>query len=211
MTTPADPIGLAVWRRQVAEIYAAVRRTSLEDPERAWRAYRAARDTLFATHPQSALDPESRRSFSGLSYFAYDPGWRLAGRLDANVAREPFHLDLGADGALTFTRIGRVHFSAKGVAASLYLYWVEGYGGGLFLPFRDGSNGRETYGGGRYLYDSIKGADLGASADEMILDFNFAYNPSCAYDPRWVCPLPPAENRLSFAIEAGEKAPERPS
>jgi hypothetical protein len=90
--------------------------------------------------------------------------------------------------------------------AALTLYWVEGYGGGLFLPFKDLTNGGKTYGGGRYLYDTIKGADLGAGNGALVLDFNYAYNPSCAYNPRWICPLPPRENALYAAVEAGELA-----
>ena len=90
--------------------------------------------------------------------------------------------------------------------AHLNLYWIEGYGGGLFLPFRDATNGRVSYGGGRYLYDTIKGADLGAGSESVLLDFNFAYNPSCAYNDRWVCPLSPPENWLPQAIRAGEKS-----
>ena len=89
---------------------------------------------------------------------------------------------------------------------TLTLFWMEGYGGGLFLPFRDLTNGHETYGGGRYLYDTIKGADLGAGNGEIVLDFNFAYNPSCAYSPRWVCPLSPPQNTLAVRLEAGERA-----
>ena len=83
---------------------------------------------------------------------------------------------------------------------------MEGYGGGLFLPFLDETNTNETYGGGRYLYDTIKGADLGTNGSTLVLDFNFAYNPSCAYDDRWTCPLAPRENRLSFPVQAGEKS-----
>ena len=90
-------------------------------------------------------------------------------------------------------------------AGILNLYGLEGYGGGLFLPFRDSSNGRGTYAGGRYLYDTIKGADLGANGESILLDFNFAYNPSCAYNDQWVCPLAPPDNWLEFAIPAGEK------
>ncbi len=93
----------------------------------------------------------------------------------------------------------------------LTLYWIEGYGGGLFLPFADRTNGAETYGGGRYVYDTIKGADLGKVGRRVVLDFNFAYNPSCAYSPRWICPLAPAENRLPFPVSAGEKHSETPS
>ena len=85
------------------------------------------------------------------------------------------------------------------------MYWLEGYGGGVFLPFRDATSGRETYGGGRYLLDTVKGADLGAAADGLVLDFNFAYNPSCAYGPQWVCPLAPRANTLDVAVRAGEQ------
>ena len=90
---------------------------------------------------------------------------------------------------------------------SLTIYWMAGYAGGLFLPFRDTTNGTTTYGAGRYLLDAAKSADLGGSADRgtLILDFNFAYHPSCAFDPRWSCPLAPPENRLDVAVEAGER------
>jgi uncharacterized protein (DUF1684 family) len=91
--------------------------------------------------------------------------------------------------------------------SSLELYWLEGYGGGVFLSFRDATAGRETYGAGRYLLDTVKGSDLGTSDRRLVLDFNFAYNPSCAYDPRWACPLAPPANRLAIPIRAGERAP----
>ena len=93
-----------------------------------------------------------------------------------------------------------------GREVSLAVYWLEGYGGGLFLPFRDALGGTQTYGGGRYLLDTVKGADLGMSADgaRLVLDFNYAYNPSCSYDPRWSCPLAPPENRIDVSVEAGE-------
>ena len=104
------------------------------------------------------------------------------------------------------TRVGHVHFSVAKNAAELAVYWLEGYGGGLWLPFADATNGAATYGGGRYLYDTIKGADLGVADHDIVLDFNYAYNPSCAYDERWSCPLSPPENRLPFAVSAGERA-----
>jgi len=103
------------------------------------------------------------------------------------------------------TRVGLARFTMAGREASLAMYWLEGYGGGLWLPFADATTGVTTYGGGRYLYDTIKGADLGVRATSIVLDFNYAYNPSCAYDERWSCPLSPAENRLGFAVEAGER------
>ncbi|MEE8544514.1 MAG: DUF1684 domain-containing protein, partial [Alphaproteobacteria bacterium] len=92
--------------------------------------------------------------------------------------------------------------------AELTLYWIGGYGGGVLLPFRDATSGETTFGGGRYLLDTLKGADLGlADAGAALLDFNFAYNPSCAYAERWVCPLAPPANHLPTAVPAGEKAP----
>jgi uncharacterized protein (DUF1684 family) len=87
----------------------------------------------------------------------------------------------------------------------LELYWLEGYGGGVFLPFRDATAGAETYGAGRYLLDTVKGSDLGMQDGRLVLDFNFAYNPSCSYDDRWACPLAPPANRLEAVIRAGER------
>jgi uncharacterized protein (DUF1684 family) len=105
----------------------------------------------------------------------------------------------------SFTRFGRVELELDGVALRLDCFWLDGYGGGLFLPFGDTTNGTTTHGGGRYLLDTAKGADLGGEDGRLVLDFNFAYNPSCAYDPRWVCPLAPPGNRLPVAVEAGER------
>jgi uncharacterized protein (DUF1684 family) len=84
---------------------------------------------------------------------------------------------------------------------------MAGYAGGLFLPFRDATNGRETYGAGRYLLDAAKSADLGpgGAPGSLVLDFNFAFHPSCAFDARWSCPLAPPENRLDAPVEAGER------
>ena len=113
----------------------------------------------------------------------------------------------GADGVVRCSRVASIAFMVAGHRATLPIYWFEGYGGGLWLPFADATSGSTTYGAGRYLYDTIKGADLGADADRVVLDFNFAYNPSCAYDENWSCPLAPRENRLPFAVTAGERLP----
>jgi len=104
-------------------------------------------------------------------------------------------------------RIGRVSLSGPLAGHQLAVFWLEGYGGGLFVPFRDATAGHETYGAGRYLVDSIKGADPGgdATSGELLLDFNMAYHPSCAYDPRWSCPLAPPENRLRGPVPVGER------
>jgi len=114
-------------------------------------------------------------------------------------------IDLGDDGLIHLKQAGKVEFTVKGHQASLNIYWISVYGGGLFLPFRDSTNQELTYGGGRYLYDTIKGADLGISRSDLILDFNYSYNPSCAYHPRWTCPLPPADDTLPFPVTAGER------
>jgi hypothetical protein len=209
-----DGIGaleLAQWRRLTAEMYAMVREVSETNPKGAWQEYRKKRDEMFRSHPQSPLEHGRRVRFSGLAYYPYNPSWRFRAPIapiEGGDERSTTEIDL-AEGKLRYRRIATVALRAPAgsdAAATLTLYWIEGYGGGLFLPFRDRTNGDETYGGGRYLYDTIKGADLGASADSITLDFNFGYNPSCAYSATWVCPLAPAENALPFALEAGERA-----
>ena len=108
---------------------------------------------------------------------------------------------------LAFRRVGWLGVPFPAGERRLGLYWIEGYGGGLFLPFRDATNGTETYGAGRYVLDGVKSADLGGNAatGTLIIDFNFAYHPSCAFDSRWACPLAPPENRLDTPIRAGER------
>jgi uncharacterized protein len=210
VATQANAFTLAHWRRSVAELYADVRAASDRDPAVAATRFRAARDALFRDHPQSPIAPGLRRGWPGAAWHPYDPAWRIVATVEA-VASQPaasppaLEIALADDGVLRCTRAGLLRFTADGRAATLTAYWLAGYGGGLWLPFTDASSGRGTYGGGRYLYDTIKGADLGAGADVCLLDFNYAYNPSCAYDPRWSCPLSPPENALPFAVTAGEK------
>jgi uncharacterized protein (DUF1684 family) len=205
LSTPSDPVSLAGWRRTVAALYADVRALAATNPQRAAVAFREARDRLFREHAESPIANAARATWAGASWFAYDPAWRTVGIVERLAPRTTFEIALAADGMTRCTRVGTVNFEVRARRATLALYWFEGYGGGLWLPFADASNGVSTYGGGRYLYDTIKGADLGASQTQFVLDFNFAYNPSCAYDERWSCPLPPAENRLPFAVEAGER------
>lgn len=197
---PNDRLQLADWRRQVAEMYSTIRQL---DPEPGWHVFKGQRDVLFRTHPQSPLPKSDRHHFGGLEYFPYDPQWRLIVPLEPPSSPSTTDIDLGSDGNFRLTEIGQVAIRPD---ASLSLFWVEGYGGGLFLPFADGTNNVTTYGGGRYLLDGIKGVDLGAQKEHLILDFNFAYNPSCVYDERWVCPLAPEQNRLPFSVNAGEQA-----
>lgn len=206
MSSLNDPIGLADWRRQVTKIYAHVQNAAKDDPAAAWHHFRRARDHLFCYHPQSPLVTKQKAAFHSLPYYPYEPSWRLWGQVDRDVTQETFHIDLGEDGAFSYTRIAHIHFKRSENEAQLSLFWINGYGGGLFLPFKDKTNGQETFGGGRYLYDTIKGADLGAVGKAILLDFNFAYNPSCAYNAQWVCPLSPNENYLPLAVKAGEKA-----
>ena len=195
-----DELTLLDWKRRVFELYAGVRAS--DDAPGAWHRWRAARDELFASHSQSPLPPEARSSFEGLAYFDYDPALRVAGAVEP-AARERRDIATSGEEPYSFTRFARVRFELQG-EQTLDLYWLEGYGGGVFLSFADATSGRETYGACRYLLDTVKGSDLGGTGDGLVLDFNFAYNPSCAYDPRWVCPLAPPGNRLAVPIRGGE-------
>jgi len=208
MSTPANPMMLAHWRRTVAALYADVRVGAERDAAAAAARFRTARDALFIRHPQSPIPSAQRATWPGAAWFDYDPAWRVVGVVTLEQTETPaLEIPLACDGVVRGTRIATISFTAGAHAATLPLYWFEGYGGGLWLPFVDATCGRTTYGGGRYLYDTIKGADLGADDGRIVLDFNFAYNPSCAYDACWSCPLAPAENRLPFAVTAGERTP----
>ncbi|MBA2443132.1 MAG: DUF1684 domain-containing protein [Rubrobacter sp.] len=195
------------YRRSVSEMYARARGAgeSAAPPRERWERFRRERDGLFGEHPQSPLT--ERAGFRGLEYFPYDPALRYTLAVDHDVEPESFEVELRDDGPMLLQRFGRVRFTVEGREVGLSLFWVAGYGGGVILPFRDATSGGETYGGGRYLLDTIKHADLGEEEGRLVLDFNYAYNPSCAHDPRWHCPLPPPENHLPVAIPAGEKAP----
>ncbi len=220
-------LDLLDYRRRVFELYRTVRLAP--DPEAAAKDFRRARDELFKHHPQSALSNAQRASFESLNYYPYDPAWRVWGVLTPLDQPQEYELDIGEDGRCRLTGLAQVSFTTPNGDGTLTLYWIEGYGGGLFLPFRDATGVREphdgrtdggktynskTYGGGRYLYDTIKGADLGGPTlidgqQSFMLDFNFAYNPSCAYNARWVCPLAPPANHLPFAVPVGEQLPPR--
>ena len=200
---PPDVLLLLEWKRHVFEVYAGIRVS--DDPEAAWKRWRATRDELFRTHPQSPIPEAKRAGFGGLDYFDYDEAARVHASVEGADERH-YEIATSGDGTYGFTRFGVARFELHGHAAELELYWLDGYGGGLFVPFRDATGGKETYGAGRYLLDTVKGADLGSAPDgRLILDFNFAYNPSCAYDPAWVCPLAPPPNRLTIPIPAGER------
>jgi uncharacterized protein (DUF1684 family) len=197
-----DIPSLLDWRRRVSNLYHEVR--AEPDPRHAWEHWRSVRDELIGSHPQSPLSPERRNGSAGIAYFDYDPAYRVTAAL---VVCGPREQEIGTSrwSSYRFTRFATAEFELKGRMQTLACYWLEGYAGGLFVPFSDHTNGTTTYAAGRYLLDTVKGADLGSGEGSVVLDFNFAYNPSCAYDPRWVCPLAPAENRLAIAIEAGER------
>jgi uncharacterized protein (DUF1684 family) len=197
-----DAIDLLDWKRRVFALYAEIRAAS--EPEQAWERWRATRDELFARHPQTPLTDADRATFTGLAYFDYDPALRVVARVEAAPPTTSELPSSGAEGIL-FDRIGRAWFELAGARHALELYWLSAYGGGLFLPFRDATAGDETYGAGRYLLDTVKGADLGLLDGRLVVDFNFAYHPSCAYDPKWACPLSPPANRLDVPIRAGER------
>jgi hypothetical protein len=205
-----DRAWLADWRRQVGALYAEVRALALTDPAVAHRHWREVRERLYRDHPQSPV-PHQRRAGFLAAHFDYDPALRFAVAIEPAPPAAPEWPALqlpnsGAD-SLAFSRLGRVEIFFPDGPRTLAVFWMAGYAGGLFIPFRDATNGRETYGAGRYLVDGAKSADLGGDpvAATLILDFNFAYQPSCAFDPRWACPLAPPENRLDLAIRAGER------
>ena len=199
--TAADTLALLDWKRRVFSLYAAIRAV---EPEAGWQLWRDTRDELFRSHSQSPLPAERRGTFDGLEYWPYDPQARILAELeDIDAALEP--VETSGTEPILFRPFARASFELRGERLSLEVAWLAAYAGGAFLCFRDATSGRESYGGGRYLLDTVKGADLGQDDGRLVLDFNFAYNPSCAYDPGWVCPLAPPANRLAIALESGEK------
>lgn len=226
--TGTERLELADWRRRVSDLYAAVRTGSAHDPAAAWHLWRETREALFREHPQSPVPAADRPGFRA-RHWPYDPQLRFevavqdasdaltgappiaGGQRALDVPSAPIGfalaLPISTGGEEAFTRIGRLDVPFPVGVRSLGVFWMAGYAGGLFVPFRDATSGHETYGAGRYLLDTAKSADLGAGSapDSLILDFNFAFHPSCAFDPRWSCPLAPPENRLDIRIEAGER------
>jgi uncharacterized protein (DUF1684 family) len=197
-----DELDLLDWKRRVFELYAEVRRAP--DPRAGWQLWRDTRDELFRAHPQTPLPPPALDGFGGLVYFDYDSALRVLADVEP-APPERRRIATSGEQRYAFTRFGRAVFSLQGRGHSLDLYWLDGYGGGVYLCFRDATSGSETYGAGRYLLDTVKGADLGSEGGRLVLDFNFAYNPSCSYDPRWVCPLAPPGNTLADPVRGGER------
>jgi uncharacterized protein (DUF1684 family) len=181
---------------ELADYRAAVARLYLSDTDLG--GFRDGRDELFGTHPQSPVP----KDFASLRYYPPNPDAVVA----AALRPEPGDLAIdtgGEDGVVRYRRIGILDTPY----GELSLWWLDAYAGGLFLPVRDGTSGDTTYGGGRYLTDSVKGTHgRGVELVDGVvrLDFNYLYNPSCAYDDRWACPLAPPENTVTARIEAGE-------
>ncbi len=191
---------LADWRRQVGELYGRVR--ALGGGERAWETWRDGKRRLYREHPQSPVPAAERHEYD-FDCFPYDASMRTVAELLPGRAR---HID-GDDEVPGMTHVGTLRFMLDGAAQELGAYWLDGYAGGLFVPFADATSGQETYGGGRYALDTAKGADLGVEDGGVILDLNYAYAPSCAHDARWRCPLAPPANRLPVPVRAGEIGP----
>ena len=194
---------LASWRRMTSELYAAVR--SEDDPQRGHALWRRGRDELFGSHPQSPLPAADPLRTTGLPYWPYDPGLRFEVPLLA-AGEQVSRSVPSTDGVIAMERIGRVRLPAP-LDEVLDVWWLRQYGGGLFLPLRDGTSGRSSYGGGRYVLDTAKGADLGGRDGQLVIDLNFLYHPSCRYSDTWQCPLAPPGNTISTAVSAGERLP----
>ena len=200
----ATVLAVLDWRRRTHDLYRAVR--DADDPAAAHALWCERRNDLFASHPASPIPPEERERFAGLAVAPYDERYRL------EVAIEPadeaaFDADTGTDGVVPFRRLGRVRLAVPSGEVALDVWRLASYAGGLFLPLRDGTSGSTSYGGGRYVLDTVKGADLGPgrTPGTVVVDLNFAYNPSCAYDPAWACPLAPLGNRTAVPLPVGEQ------
>ena len=192
------------WRRRTGELYVDLRRRQPTADTTSW--FRLEKDVLYRDHPRSPLTPQMRASFRGLPYWDFDPAARVEGRFNALDEIE-MDLAMSAGETIALLQIGQVEFTLGKDAHKLDVFWVNEYSGGLFIPFRDATSGKETYGGGRYLLDTAKSADLGSDSRSCVitLDFNYAFHPSCAFDDQWACPLAPPQNVLPLPIQAGEQ------
>jgi hypothetical protein len=198
----AEALMIADWKRRVTETYGKVR--SAHGERAAWDEWRRARDWLMGSHPRTPLPPDRRSDFTGLSYFDYDQEARVLGAV-REVAPSTVLFEMSKGDVQPMTRLAQVTFELYGSSHSLDLFWMESWRGGLFLPFRDNTTKQTTYGGGRYLVDSMKGEDLGVEGDLLVLDFNYAFQPPCAYNPNFSCPLPGPGSRIDADVQAGER------
>ena len=202
---PVAATDLLDYRRRVADLYARVRRTGVG--EEAWRTWAAERERLLADHPASPFDAAARASGVTVPCFPYDPRLHVGAVEIAPAEPAAFAIDHGGGATTSARRVGTLAFPLLGRSCTLSVFWLDGYGDGAFVPFRDATSGTSTYAAGRYLLDTAKSADLGGDGATVIVDLNFAYHPSCVHDARWSCPLSPPENHLPVAVEGGERLP----
>lgn len=160
-------------------------------------AFRSRKDHFFATHPQSPLTPDQQRAFQGLRYFPENPDLRLEVAVEEFPKQDWTTMPTSTGSTETYRRYGRFRFTVEGQEAELTMYVDDD--GSFFLPFVDALAGTETYAAGRYLEPEPLGEG------NFLVDFNLAYNPYCAYNEHWSCPVTPYENRLNVPIRAGEK------
>jgi uncharacterized protein (DUF1684 family) len=161
-------------------------------------SFRRDKDDFFGHDHTSPLTPVQQRKFTGLAYFPENPALIVKAKIDRNVESGVVRMETTKGQQQVYRRYGLVHFQVDGQPAQVTLYASEG-SHHLFVPFRDTTSGKETYGAGRYL-------DLHTHGEEVVIDFNYAYNPYCAYNPDWSCPLPPADNWLKVPVRAGEQS-----
>ena len=158
--------------------------------------FRAEKDEFFGHHPQSPLTREQKQGFKGLNYFPENDALRLDVQVEPLNDPKPMVMQTSTGGVQEYIRFGKFKFQVDGQEAELTIYQAD-YG--FFLPFVDSQAGQETYPAGRYLEPEP------LTGNHFLVDFNIAYNPSCAYNEMWSCPITPAENRLKVPIQAGEK------
>lgn len=171
------------------------------DPRVAHAAWVEGRNDLLAHHPASPVPEKARGTYEGAHVAPYDGDFRLVVEVDRVVPELRRDVQTESDGVVPLELVGRVSLPGLGM---LDVWWVAVYGGGLFLPVKDATSGKLSYGGGRYVLDTVKGADLGGDPDALVVDLNFSYQPSCAYDDAWVCPLPGPGNTLQEPVRVGE-------
>lgn len=161
-------------------------------------------DEFLAQHPQSPLTWEQQKTFQGLDYYDENHDLAIVAAVECYPDTEPLiEMETSTGDSRLYRRWGRFHFSVVGEEAALTIY-SDPHGHEFFLPFRDATSGKETYGAGRYL-DNHRPGLRQLAPDQFEIDFNFAYNPYCAYNDQYSCPLPPVENWLQVPIRAGER------
>jgi hypothetical protein len=158
--------------------------------------FRAEKNEFFGRHPQSPLTADQKRGFTGLPYFPENDALRFEVKVEPLPDEKPMQMQTTTGDVQMYVRYGRFQFQVDGQTVALTIYQSEH---GFFLPFVDSLAGTETYPAGRYLeLEALPG-------NHFFIDFNLAYNPYCAYNEMWSCPITPAENRLKVPIRAGEK------